>query len=347
MRLVFKDLKKGIVKLIPENMDDLWHLHHIISKGDLVRALTFRTAEQKGDRIRTKKAEKKPMVLTIKVEDVEFHEFSDRLRIHGIIEEGPQDLGSHHTINLKVGDYREVTIIKEEWKPSHLKRLNEALRSRGKNDVIVISLDDEEACVAVIRDSGIQMIAEIESGRSGKLYESRDREVEYLAKIVDTIKNLGERLPIIIIGPGFAKERLASFGREKEPEIFERIFLHSTGNACINGIHEALKSGIVNRVVTDNRVAKETRLVERFMEELAKGGAVTYGKEEVKNALTMGAVSHLLIVDSMARSEEGERILELAKEMGSDFTIVNSRIEAGRKVEGLGGVVAFLRYKID
>lgn len=347
MRLVFKDLKKGIVKLIPENMDDLWHLHHIISKGDLVRALTFRTAEQKGDRIRTKKAEKKPMVLTIKVEDVEFHEFSDRLRIHGVIEEGPQDLGSHHTINLKVGDYREVTIIKEEWKPSHLKRLNEALRSRGKNDVIVISLDDEEACVAVIRDSGIQMIAEIESGRSGKLYESRDREVEYLAKIVDTIKNLGERLPIIIIGPGFAKERLVSFGREREPEIFGRIFLHSTGNACINGIHEALKSGIVNRVVTDNRVAKETRLVERFMEELAKGGAVTYGKEEVKNALTMGAVSHLLIVDSMARSEEGEKILELAKEMGSDFTIVNSRIEAGRKVEGLGGVVAFLRYKID
>jgi len=32
MRLVFKDLKKGIVKLIPENMDDLWHLYHIIDK---------------------------------------------------------------------------------------------------------------------------------------------------------------------------------------------------------------------------------------------------------------------------------------------------------------------------
>ncbi|RLF40325.1 MAG: mRNA surveillance protein Pelota, partial [Thermoplasmata archaeon] len=74
MRVVFKDLKKGIVKLIPENMDDLWHLYNIIDKGDLVRALTFRTAEQKGDKIRTKKGEKKPMVLTIRVENVEFHD---------------------------------------------------------------------------------------------------------------------------------------------------------------------------------------------------------------------------------------------------------------------------------
>ncbi|HDI23609.1 MAG TPA: mRNA surveillance protein pelota, partial [Thermoplasmatales archaeon] len=157
MRVVFKDLKRGIVKLIPENMDDLWHLYNIIEKGDLVRALTFRTAEQKGDKIRAKKGEKKPMVLTIRVENVEFHDFSDRLRIHGIIEEGPQDIGSHHTINLKVGDYKEITIVKERWGPHHLKRIDEALRSRGKNDVIVVSLDDEEACIAVIRNSGVQV----------------------------------------------------------------------------------------------------------------------------------------------------------------------------------------------
>ena len=287
------------------------------------------------------------MVLTIRVEDVEFHDFSDRLRIHGIIEEGPQDLGSHHTINLKVGDYKEVTIIKEEWKPSHLQRLDEALKSRGKNDIIAVSLDDEEACIAVIRNSGIQIVAEIESGKSGKLYESKDREKDYFAKIIDVVRNLAEDLPILISGPGFTKERLVSYGKEKEPEIFKRVFICSTGNAGLNGIYEALRSGAVDRIVSNNRVIKETKLVERFIEELAKDGAVAYGKDEVIDALNRGAASHILMIDNMARTKEGEEILSLAREMRSDFTIINSKIEAGKKLEGFGGVVAFLRFKID
>jgi len=347
MRLVFKDLKKGIIKLIPENMDDLWHLYNIIDKGDLVKALTFRTVEQKGDKIRAKKGEKKPMVLTIRVENVEFHDFSDRLRIHGIIEEGPQDIGSHHTINLKAGDYKEITIIKEKWAPHHLRRIDEALRSRGKNDVIVISLDDEEACIAVIRNSGVQIIAEIESGKSGKLYESEDREKEYFARIVNVVKNLEEDIPIVISGPGFTKERFASCGKEKEPEIFRRVFLCSSGNAGVNGVYEVIKSGMIDRIVSDNRVIKETRLIERFIEELAKDGAVTYGKKEVLDALNIGAVSHLLILDSIAKTKEGEDILTLARDRGANFTIINSKIEAGKKLEGFGGIVAFLRFKLN
>jgi len=347
MRIVFKDLKKGIIKLIPENMDDLWHLYHIIEKGDLVRALTFRTAEQKGDKIRSKKAEKKPMVLTIRVEDVEFHDFSDRLRIHGIIEEGPQDLGSHHTINLKVGDYKDVTIIKEKWKESHLSRIEEAVKRRGKNDILIVAMDDEEACIAVVRNSGIQVIAEIESGKSGKLYESKDVENEYFSRILNVIKALGEDVPILVVGPGFARDRFLSFGREKEPQLFRRAFSGSAGSAGINGVYEALKSGKVDRIVSDNRVITETKLVEKFIEELSRDGAVAYGKEEVMDAINRGAVSHLLILDTIARTEEGEKIISTARNMGSEFTIINSKIEAGKKLEGFGGIAALLRFKID
>lgn len=347
MRLLLKDLKKGVIKVIPENMDDLWHLYHVIEKGDRVRALTFRTAEQKGDKLRSKKGEKKPMVLTLKVENVEFHDFSDRLRIHGIIEEGPQDLGSHHTINLKAGDYKDVTIIKDEWKASHLSRLEEAVRSRGKNEVIVVAMDDEEACIAVVRNSGIQVIAELDSGKSGKLYECKDVEGEYFSRILNVIKGIGEDLPLLVVGPGFARERFISFGREKDPQLFKRVFSGSAGNAGINGVYEALKSGKVDRIVSDNRVIMETRLVEKFLEELSKDGAVTYGKNEVLDAISKGAVEHLLILDRMARTGEGEDIIDLAKNMGSKFTIVNSKIEAGKKLEGLGGVAAFLRFKLD
>ena len=59
MKLIYKDLKHGEIKLIPENMDDIWHLYNLIKKGDLVRAMTYRSIEQKDDKIRSKKAEKK------------------------------------------------------------------------------------------------------------------------------------------------------------------------------------------------------------------------------------------------------------------------------------------------
>ncbi|MCX6668063.1 MAG: mRNA surveillance protein pelota, partial [Euryarchaeota archaeon] len=94
MKVIFRDLRHGEIKLMPENLDDIWHLYNIIDEGDLVRGMTFRTNEQKDDKIRSKKAEKKRMKLGIRVKEVNFHEFSDRLRILGIIEEGPQDLGS-------------------------------------------------------------------------------------------------------------------------------------------------------------------------------------------------------------------------------------------------------------
>jgi len=348
MKIIYKDLKKGIVKLVPENMDDLWHLYHIIEKGDLVRALTFRTAEQKTDKLRTKKADKKPMVLGIRVKDVDFHQFSDRLRIHGIIEEGPQDLGSHHTINLKAGEFKDLTIEKEKWKVGQLKRLDEAVRTRGKHDIMFVSMDDEEAMVGILRNSGIQILAEIESGKSGKLYESKEYEREYFGKIIGVLKNAKDKdMALLIVGPGFAKDKFYSYGKEIAPELFSNAFIHGTGNSGISGVYEAMKGGAAEKIGKENRVVKETKLVERLLEEISKDGLATYGREEVIKAIKSGAVSHLLIIDKLARTDIGEDILSLAKEYGSDFTIVNSSHEAGKKLEGLGGIAAILRFLLE
>ncbi len=36
MRIVHQDARKGLIELLPETLDDLWHLSHIIEPGDLV-----------------------------------------------------------------------------------------------------------------------------------------------------------------------------------------------------------------------------------------------------------------------------------------------------------------------
>ena len=347
MKVLFKDLKHGEIKLVPENLDDIWHLYNIIEENDLVRAVTFRTDEQKDDKKRSKKAEKKRMKLGIRVSEVKFHEFSDRLRVHGIIEEGPQDLGSFHTLNIDTDKMEPITIIKENWKDYQLKRIDEAVKLRNQPILVFVSLDEDTATVAILRQSGVQWIADISSKRSGKMYESKDTQNDYFSEILSVLKaNKTQDSPVIIVGPGFTREHFLKYGKEKEPEIFEKTFIHATGHAGINGIQEAIKTGIVKQITKENRVVLETEIIEKLFEEIKKNGPVTYGFEEVKNAIQNGAVEKLIITDKKIRTQEGEELLRTAKENNSDFIIINTMHEAGKKIEGIGGVAALLRFRI-
>jgi len=337
MKVIFKDLKHGEIKLMPENLDDIWHLYNIIDEGDLIRAVTFRTDEQKDDKIRSKKTEKKRMKLGIRVEEVKFHEFSDRLRIHGTIEEGPQDLGSFHTLNIDADRMDKLSIIKEEWKHHQLERIEEAVKLRNQ----------EIMTIAVLRQSGVQWIADISSKRSGKMYESADTENEYFGEIIAVTKtNKGKESTLIVVGPGFTREHFVKYGKSKDPELFEKCLIHGTGNAGMNGVQEAIKTGIVEQITKENRVVFETKLIQQLFEEIKKDGLVTYGEQEVKHALLNGAVERLLVTDILVRTKKGEELLRLAKQHNSTFTIINTMHEEGKKLEGMGGVGALLRFKL-
>lgn len=347
MKIVFKDLKHGELKIVPENMDDIWHLYNIIKEGDLVRAITFRTDEQKAEKKRSKKAEKKRMKIGLRVTEVNFHEFSDRLRIHGNIEEGPQDLGSFHTFNIDADKMEPITIIKDEWKHHQLERIEDAVKQRNQPILVFVSVDEDSATIAVLRQSGVQWIADIDSNRSGKMFESKDTQNEYFGEIVSIIKtNKTKDSTIVIIGPGFTRDHLARYGKEKHPDIFDKVVVHSTGHSGMNGVQEAIKTGIVKQITKENRVVLETGFIEKLFEEIKKDGLITYGYKEVKNALLNGAVERLLITDKIVRTEQGEELLKIAKETNSDFTIINTIHEAGKKMEGIGGIGALLRYKI-
>lgn len=347
MKVIFKDPKTGEIKLVPENLDDIWHLHNIIEEGDLVRAVTFRTAEgEKADKLRAKKAEKKKMKLGIRVEKVTFHEFSNRLRIQGVIEEGPQDLGSHHTFNVDAEEMQPLSILKDRWKAHQLQRIDEAVQQRTQPMLVLVSLDEDAATIALLYQSGVQLVAEVDAHRSGKMYESRETSQEYYGEIFSVLRTVKKSdSPLVIIGPGFAREHLMKIGKEKQPTLFQQSITHATANSGINGVHEALKVGIVEQITKENRVSRETQAVEKVFEEIKKDGLVTYGAVEVEDALSRGAAEKLLVSDVLVRSKNGEQLLNLARKTHCDFMIINTMHEAGKKFEGLGGVAALLRFK--
>lgn len=347
MKIIHKDLDHNLIKILPETLDDIWHLSNLIRPNDLVQAVTFRTDDQATDKVRTKKASKKKMKLGIRVEQVRFHEFSDRLRIHGVIEEGPQDLGSYHTFNVTADNNDKLSIIKEEWKPHELQRLNEAVEQTSHSFVLFVSLDNEEATIAVLRQSGVQWITDIASHQSGKQYESENKEKEYFGEIIRMVKQkMSEQTTLVIVGPGFTRDHLLKYGKEKYPKLFENCLLYPTGNAGMNGVHEAMKSGAVEHVAKENRVVRETKIVDDIFAEIKKNGLVSYGFEDVSRAINASAVELLVITDSMVRTQKGDSLLQKADEIQSDFIIINTMHDAGKKLEGLGGIAALLRFKI-
>ncbi|KAA0006711.1 MAG: mRNA surveillance protein pelota [Thermoplasmata archaeon] len=331
MKIVEQDLKKGIVVVKIQSYDDCWHLYNIIEPGDYISGYTYRSVQQAGDKIRKKKGEKERVYLKIKVTDKEFHEFTNRLRIRGIIVEGSEEK-AYHTFNIEPD--MEIKIEKE-WKDVHLKRLKEALKKHPK--LCVLAIDDEAATIAIIHEYGIEEIANIKLNRKGKMYDGNEEKNygEILSKVAPL------ELPLVIIGPGFEKENFVEFARGK----LKNYIVESTAHAGMVGIKEAIKRGIIEKIDEKNRVAKEMRVVEEILEEIAKNGAVAYGKEEVEKAIEMGAVEKLVILNSMVRKEE--ELLKKAEEMRAGIIIVSDLHEGGEKLAALGGLAALLRFRLS
>lgn len=347
MKVLYKNLKTSEIKLMLESMDDLWHLFNIIDRGDVVFSMTYRREEKKTDKLRPERGKKKPMRLGMVVEDIEFHEFADRLRVHGVIKEGPQDIGSYHTFNLAEGD--KINIIKEVWKDHHLNRIDEAVKATKQPMILFLTLDYDEAYFAFLRQSGVQEIAHITSGGTGKRYKRSEKsKKQFYEEVFTKLDGLkSDQTPLIILGPGFAKEEFLSFGKEKKPDLFTNCVLQGTGQVGMAGIHEALKEGIAPKILQNTRVAYETAKVEELLKEISKEGNYAYGHEEVENALLAGAVKLLLVTDKLVREKKVDELLKIASEKKTEIAIINLMHDSGKKLDALGAIGAILRYRIS
>lgn len=153
MRILEFDEKRQAAKLHIESEDDLWILHLILEKGDKVVAKTTR------DIGLGKESRRIPMTIVLKVDYTEFQEFTNRLRIHGIIEDAPERFGirgAHHTINLDIGD--EIIIIKQQWNKYALDKLKKQADKRSK--IIIALVDFDEYLIAIPFEQGIKILSE-------------------------------------------------------------------------------------------------------------------------------------------------------------------------------------------
>src|SRR5207249_993569 len=204
----------------------------------------------------------------------------------------------------------------------------------------------EEALIAEVRQMGVRDVALIRAERQGKMYPGEDKREAYFREILGKISSMDLGMALLVVGPGFEREDFAKFVKDRDPGLASKIRLHGTSQAGMAGIQEAMKAGLGAKVLEETRVAQETRWVEKLLEEIATGGMYAYGPEEVRNAGAAGAVETLLVSDVKVRDLAVEDLMRKVEAARGRVVIVGSRHEAGKKLEGLGGLGGLLRFPI-
>jgi protein pelota len=344
MRVLKKNLRgdEGEIALLPESLDDLWHLQHLIERGDLVFALSHRKVPTIADKVRPEKMERKTVRLGVKVEDIEFHVYSNWLRLHGIIKSG-MDVGAYHTLNIEVGT--DLSILKYHWRRDLLARIDEAVAESQRPKVVLALVEEGEATIGILRQFGVQMAAELRMG-SGK-GSGEDTRATFMRDVADAIDQTAQDgAEVILAGPGFAKEDLKKVIDSSYPELAKRIAMDDASSIGRSGFQEVLRRGAVKSVLESSRIAREAKLIEDLFREIAKDGKAAYGIKEVQTALNYGAIETLLVLDELARRG---RVDETMREVGNargKVVIFSSEFEPGERLRSLGGVAALLRFKI-
>lgn len=349
MKILKIDSKEKRIDVIPEILDDLWHLENVIETGDQLSGSTERKIKGKDE---NQKAERIRMFLTIQVEEAAFHRDSGQLRVNGIILSGkPEELveiKSHHALEVELG--QKISLQKAEWKEHQVERLKRAQKATHQDALLVCILDDETASLGWLKAFNVEPVFTLHNPKTGKRFaQTDDTTAKYLATIIQKIFELKPK-KVVIAGPGFTKDEVKKMLSQKKEKIAEQVIFETVNSTGETGFQELVKSGLLEKQVQENQVLADSALFEFFLAELGKESGLTeYGFKEVTDAINRHAVSELMVLDSELAKNNPELFLLIknAEHNKARVHIFNHQTPAGKQLSGFGGIAAMLKFKTN
>jgi len=350
MQILKRELKHGLATVKAENLDDLWYLSQLIEPGDVVSGKTERKIRIGDNEQRKTEAVKKHVFIKLKVEKIEFHKYSNILRVSGTIMEGPEDVakGAHHTFNVE--EQTIITIEKERWLNFQVEKLEEAAKARPLK-ILVLAFDREEAYFAMLNNQGYEVLSKMKGDvakkespekTAGNFYKELSQQLE------EYNKRYGLR-NIIIASPSFWKEYLM---KEVSDELKKKITLATCSVVNETAIDEIVKRPELKTVLEKDKTAKEIKLIDELLQAISKEEAA-YGMKEVDEQVSNSNVKDLLVSDNFIHEKREENIyaeldalMKKADSVKGSIHLISSE-EASKKLDGLGGIACILRWKIS
>lgn len=355
MRILKDNRKRGEMVIKVTTLDDLWYLSQVIDRNDLVTGHTIRKIKLGSSDEGKTQVIKKHVRITIQVEKVEFHKYTNALRISGKITEGPEEVqrGSFHTINVEEND--TLAIVKEQWLNHQVQKLQEACREKLPK-ILICVLERKEVAFALLKRYGYDYISDFEGEVQEKALPMMKKDATFYADITKRLQEYDQRYhldKIIVASPAFWKEEFNKVLDKKAPELKKKVLFtvcHTTGK---NAMHEVLKSDEIRKALKEERIIEEIHLVEELFKEIAKNNNAVYGMQEVEEAANAGAIKILLVTDELIQNlrreekyEQLDKIMKTVEATGGEIHIITTEHQAGQELQGITGVAAITRYKI-
>ena len=342
-------------KLRIDSEDDLWVLARFAISGRSLAMLGERrdtTTAESGDR--AKAAERKKMWIQLRILSTEYKTYSNILRVHGTIEQAPVDIGSHHTHLVEVGD--ELEIHSSSGFPEYDRLLlTDTMTTDKKSNVSIIVVENDEIILFEVTRRGLREGATWTMRGGGKRGDVRTSETvaksfqQQVAK--EILAATSTQLPMILCGPGHARERLRNVILSQDPQ--RTIRLVSTSMAGRSGANEIIRDGLADELLSEHAISKEIKLLEEVWLRLSKNGAVAYGENELSRAMNEGAIETLLVSADKIRDPEAmiegtpvSKWIDAVSDIGAELVQCSSDHDSGEQLNNMGGIIALLRYKL-
>ena len=221
----------------------------------------------------------------------------------------------------------------------------------------MLAIEDGLCSIGLLRDYGVKLSGTISKTLSGKKEPEKKRaeEMDFFQDVVDAIENEAENLDrIVIAGPAFYKDNFLKYFREKNAELSEKAVIENISTGGERGLQEIVKRGIIERIVKEWKVQQEVSKLTEFFEEFSKNSRLAvYGLKNVEYAMNLGAIKTLMISNStlkkskINRDKQMEELLKNIHDMKGEILIVSNKHDLGKQLEGISGIAALLRFRVE
>ncbi|XP_050379515.1 protein PELOTA 1-like [Argentina anserina] len=313
-----------MVKILPEDTDDVWFVYDLISRGDVIIATTTRNVKEYSSRVR--------LSLGISVTTVEYHK--DCLCVHGTTLTSQYiKKGSFHTVYIEIN--KEFEIYREVWDKASVEKLLLGSKNVAGADLAVV----------LLQPTGFTQVFLV-GLRQTKLcakVESRSNPHKYFENIF--------RAFVKHVDLSVVRLKVKSVENNKQ-----RIVVFNTRNKGKDGsirLNEVLHDSIVMNLIKDTKAVMEIKAYKDFSDLLTTDlDRVCYGAKNVKMAHELKAIETLLITDDLYESVESAtryksvEFVESVKKAGGKAFVFSSKHVSGEELANLTGIAAILRFPL-
>ena len=369
MKLLKKNISakdgSGTVLLRPETSEDLWSAFNLIQKEDLVRCTTLRKVVKETITGSTS-SQKKRMMLTVKITQVDFDPQVLQLRLSGTVtsESDNVRMGAHHTLTLEL--HQNFSIEKTCWDQIYLDQLQDACEPERQAEVAAVVMQPTGlAHICLITGSLTITKARIEVNipkkRTGSSNHSKAITRFYEAVYRGLLQHIDfSQIKCVLVGsPGFVAQdffqylELESVKREDRPfiENKSKFVICKASSGHKHAIEELFADPRVQAEMMGTKYANEITELSEFMKTMEKEpDRAYYGFDHVSRANEELAIKSLLLTDELFRSSDVKTrrkyvdLVESVRTNGGTVYIFSSMHESGKQLQQVSGVAAVLRF---